>query len=134
MWFKVYVVDRNSNKPSDLSKVAYIELTDRDNEKVLKVKIPLVDGMGDGTFFFPTSLRSGTYNVVAYTRWMGNFSPDFYFQQEIKLVNPFVVPAVARTARPAYDIQFFPEGGNLVTGLKNNLAFRVVGKNGKGFW
>jgi hypothetical protein len=33
---------------------------------------------------------------------------------------------------PPYDIQFFPEGGNLVAGLKNCVGFRVVGKNGKG--
>jgi hypothetical protein len=64
---------------------------------------------------------------------MGNFEPDFYFHQTVKIVNPFVkLGHLVSAEKPAYDIQFFPEGGNLVAGLRNNLAFRVVGKNGKG--
>src|SRR5258706_3050869 len=31
MWFKIYLVDRNSNKLSNLSKVAYVELVTKDN-------------------------------------------------------------------------------------------------------
>ena len=33
---------------------------------------------------------------------------------------------------PEYDIQFFPEGGNLVKNVESKVAFRMTDKNGKG--
>ncbi len=133
IWLKVYLVNRNTNRLSDLSKVAYLEVLDKSNEPVLKTKIELTDGTGSGSVFLPASLTSGNYTIIAYTRWMQNFSADYYFHQTIKIVNPFVTPGYfANSERLAYDIQFFPEGGNLVTGLKSNVGFRVVGKDGKG--
>jgi hypothetical protein len=133
LWFKVYLVDGNSNKLSNLSKVAYLEVIDKNNLVTIKTKISLTDGMGSGSIFLPASLLSGKYNVVAYTRWMRNFNSDFFFHQAIEIVNPFTkLGRFAQSEKPMYDIQFFPEGGNLVAGLKNNIAFRVVGKNGKG--
>ena len=35
-------------------------------------------------------------------------------------------------ARPAIDIQFLPEGGTLVAGIKNLLGFKAIDENGKG--
>jgi len=64
---------------------------------------------------------------------MRNFHPDYYFQQPITLINTFTKLGLQpQTDKPDYDIQFFPEGGNLVSGLKSNVAFRVVDKDGKG--
>src|SRR6267142_6900898 len=48
MWFKIYLIDRTSNKLIDLSKIAYVELKDKDNATVLKAKIPLAGGIGNG--------------------------------------------------------------------------------------
>jgi len=90
MWFKIYLIDRTSNKLIDLSKIAYVELKDKDNATVLKAKIPLAGGIGNGSLFIPTSVISGNYNVIAYTRWMGNFNSDFYFHQGLKIINPFM--------------------------------------------
>ncbi len=133
LWFKAYLVERSSNKLSNLSKVVYLEMTDKNNEVVLKTKIQMTCGVGDGSVFLPTTLPSGNYNIVAYTQWMRNFSTDFYFRQTIRVINPFVkLGQFVASQKPAYDIQFFPEGGNLVVGLKSSVGFRAVGKNGKG--
>ena len=133
LWFKVYCVDGAFHRPLDVSKVAYVEVMDRDKKQVLQVKVTLMDGNGNGSIFLPAFLNSGHYLLRAYTQWMRNFDPDYYFQQPITLVNTFTKLGLKpRIDKPEYDIQFFPEGGQLVSGLKSKVAFLVVDKNGKG--
>ncbi|HZX73031.1 MAG TPA: hypothetical protein VFE57_01310, partial [Cyclobacteriaceae bacterium] len=133
MWFKVYAVDGTLHKPLDISAVAYLEIVDLTNHAVLQTKIALHNGAGDGSLFLPSSLSTGNYLLRAYTRWMKNFDPDFYFQQSFSILNTLRKPDVASEPEsPAFDIQFFPEGGNLVKGIKSKIAFRAIDKNGNG--
>ncbi len=113
--------------------VVYLEVIDKDKVSVLKTKISMTDGFGNGSLFLPSSISSGKFTILAYTRWMRNFSSEAYFQQLITIVNPFQrLEPQPKLETPAYDVQFFPEGGNMVDGLQNTIAFRVVGKDGKG--
>jgi hypothetical protein len=132
MWFKVYCVDGFSNKPLDISKVVYVEMLSDDNEPVLQRKIEMHDGIGSGSMFVPASLNVGNYKIRAYTNWMKNFSPDFYFHTTVSIVNTFVKPVVPVKTAPVYDAQFFPEGGDLVAGIRSRVAYRVTDKSGKG--
>jgi hypothetical protein len=133
MWFSVFSVDGILHQPNGLSKVIYLELVSKDKTSVLKTKIAMTGGHGDGSLFLPASIASGNYVLIAYSHWMRNFSPEAYFHLPITIVNPFVKLDNARTTSlPELDAQFFAEGGNLVEGLKNTVAFRVVGKDGKG--
>jgi hypothetical protein len=132
MWFKVYCVDGFSNKPLDISKVVYVEMLGEDNEPVLQRKIEMRDGIGSGSMFVPVSLSVGNYKIRAYTNWMKNFSPDFYFHAPVSIVNTFVKPIAPAKGTPVYDAQFFPEGGDLVAGIRSKVAFRVIDKSGKG--
>ena len=75
------------------------------------------DGTGNGSFMLPLTLNSGNYVVRAYTSWMKNFSPEFYFEAPVTIVNSFTSLGLAPVQeQAAYGIQFFPEGGNLVQG------------------
>jgi hypothetical protein len=133
MWFKINYVDGSFHQPLSLSKVAYLEVLDKENRPVLQTKVALADGAGNGSLFLPTTLGSGNYLVRAYTNWMKNFSPDYFFEKPVTIVNTFrklELPAVKDTL--AYDVQFFPEGGNLVRNLTSTVAFKTVGLNGKG--
>ncbi|WP_080057683.1 hypothetical protein [Spirosoma aerolatum] len=133
MWFKIYYVDGSFHKPLDLSKVAYIELLDKEQKSVLQTKVALTANGGDGTLFLPSSLNSGTYLMRAYTNWMKNFPASYFFEKTITIVNPFKPLTPSPTADVAdLDIQFFPEGGNLVDGLSSKVAFRAVNASGAG--
>ena len=132
IWFKLYVVDGTQHRPLDLSKVAYAEILDRANLPVLQAKIKLTDGRGNGSFFLPASLSSGQYKLRIYTNWMKNFSPEFYFDEVFTLVNPFVAPEPVSKSAATYTVDFFPEGGNLVSGIKSKVAFRILDQAGKG--
>lgn len=134
IWFKIFCLDASLHQPLDMSKVAYLEVLDKDHSPVLQTKVSLEEGKGHGSLFIPPFLQSGNYSVRSYTNWMKNFSPDFYFETTITIVNPFSKPTIAPASKStlAYDLQLFPEGGNLVKGIRNKVAFRAIGENGKG--
>ena len=133
VWFKIYYVDGALHHSIDISKVAYVEILDNNNQPLLQTKVALKDGKGDGSLFLPASINSGNYHVRAYTQWMRNFSPEFFFHKTISIVNAFrkLEADVAKAPKP-FSVQFFPEGGNLVYGLKSKVAFQGVNSNGKG--
>lgn len=128
IWFKVYCVDETSNKLSMMSKVAYVEIIDKDNKAILQAKISMDSGTGNGSFIIPSFVSSGNYIIRSYTKWMENFDADYFFQTSITIVNN-LKPGVAvssNTTEKKYYINFFPEGGNLVAGLTSKVAFKAV--------
>jgi len=134
-WFKIYNVDAFFNKPLGISKLAYIELLDKNNKPVLQAKVPLKDGDGNGSLQLPVSLVSGKYLLRAYTRWMKNFSPAWFFEKPITVINTRkIYEGDSLPQKSRYDIQFFPEGGNMVNGLQSKIAFRIVDQWGKGIY
>lgn len=132
IWFKVYCVDANTHKPLNISKVVYIDVIDNAQNPVLQAKIALKNGLGNGSLTVPLTIGNGNYKLRGYTNWMKNFGPDVFFEKQLTIINTLRSPDEAQTPALAYDVQFFPEGGNMVAGLTNNIGFKAVGQNGKG--
>ncbi len=133
VWFKVYLVDGFIHEPTTTSTVVYLEILDRDNTPILQTKISVQDGKGNGFIALPASLGSDNYSMRAYTNWMKNFDSDFYYQQLISIVNPF--RSLVKTDKKTdskLDIQFFPEGGQLVDGINSKITCRVVSETDGG--
>jgi hypothetical protein len=133
IWFKIYVVDASFHSAIDISKICYVELINSDKKSTLQGKIALTNGSGSGSFMLPSSIPSGNYLLRAYTHWMKNFSAGFYFEKSITIINPQKPPRwPVQTDSTLFDIQFFPEGGNLVNGLESKVAFKITDPNGRG--
>jgi hypothetical protein len=134
MWFKAYNVEGGSNSFIGMSKVAYFEVLDKENNAVAQTKFSLAEGKGHGSLIIPSTIASGIYKVRCYTNWMKNFSADYFFESTVSIVNPFVKFDANPDEKIAasYDAAFFPEGGYLVHGLQSKVGFRVVAQNGKG--
>jgi hypothetical protein len=132
-WFKTYLVDAALHKPFSLSKVAYVEILNRESKPVSQGKILVQNGIGNGSFFIPLSLPSGSYNIRAYTNWMKNSGPEYFFEKNITIINTQKRDrdSLVRST-PSYDIQFFPEGGTLVEGNTSVVAVKAVDETGKG--
>lgn len=134
LWFKLYVTDAVLHQPLSISKLAYVEVLDASHTQVLQAKIALNKGSGNGSLAIPISLNSGHYLIRAYTNWMKNAGADYFFEKQITIVNTHknrdtITANASATAPP--DIRFFPEGGNLVSGIPSILACRVQGADGK---
>jgi len=132
IWFKLYVVSGDDNKAIDLSKVAYVEILDKDQRSVLQTKIALDKGTGNGSLYIPLSFNSGVYRLRAYTNWMKNFDAGYYFEKPVAIVNSLKNLNKQAELSRNFDLQFFPEGGNLVQGIQSKVAFKIVDQSGKG--
>ena len=99
-----------------------------------KAKILIEKGTGNGSMYLPVSLASGNYQFRAYTNWMKNFSPDYFFNKNISIVNSLLKPENLQSNKAAvkYDVQFFPEGGQIIENLPGKVAFRAIDNQGKG--
>lgn len=146
LWMKLYLVDAATRRPGTLSRSAFVEILSDEQKPVLQARIALNSGTGNGSFQLPFSLHSGNYLLRAYTNWMKNSPAGSWFEKQLVILNTLrnnpaaatptaapITPAPA-SQRPTapYDIQFFPEGGNLVAGIPNHIAFRIIDSTGKG--
>ncbi|MGI4739008.1 MAG: hypothetical protein ACRYG7_27880 [Janthinobacterium lividum] len=133
MWLKLYAVDGAFHKPLALSAVAYVEVLNSLGQPVLQTQLALRDAICQGALNLPATLPTGRYVVRAYTSWMKNFDPEFYFQTPVTILNTFAASGPAAAApTPSYDVQFFPEGGQLVQGVASRVGFRVADAAGRG--
>ena len=130
IWFKIYLVDASFHELMDASRVVYVELISAEQKAVQQIKVDIQSGLGDGYVELPASLVSGNYLLRAYTNWMKNFSAEFYFEKNLSIINPSRNPSNIQASRlPMVD--FFPEGGNLVTGLESKIGFTTSQNKGK---
>jgi len=90
LYYKFYCVLSESLIPSTLSKVGYVDLINEHKEIVFQHKLALTNGTGFSEFFIPADLPSGNYKLVGYTNWMRNFGPNFFFKQDITVLNPYL--------------------------------------------
>jgi hypothetical protein len=133
LWFKIYDVDAFFHMPLAISSVAYVEVLDRNNQSVLNAKLSLNKGNGNGSIYLPATLNSGNYKLRAYTNWMKNFAPDYFFEKSVTIINPQAFNGTDTGQKIVkYNIGFFPEGGNLVNSLQSKVAFRVANQYGQG--
>jgi TonB-dependent SusC/RagA subfamily outer membrane receptor len=132
MWFKAYVVDGITHEADSLSRVLYVDLVDAAAGKVLATRtFRLEGGHAPGAWALADTLAPGRYAVRAYTNWMRN-QPEYVFRREFNLFaagQPAPEP-VQQTDRAS--VEFFPEGGTLVAGLENRVAFKALNALGRG--
>ncbi len=91
---KFRVVDGDC-KPSQLSKVGYVEISDTERP-YMQLKLALSDGSGVGKINIPDNIPSGIYELSAYTRYMRNEDRDVFFKKQITIINPRIWPDKAK--------------------------------------
>lgn len=134
IWFKVYRVNGMTHLPDSLGNLMYVELVNPDNQVLAVRHIRLQNGGGAGDFHLEPSWPAGNYLIRAYTHYMRNFDAAFFFQQEIKVWDAGMKAPVA-TEDPEsidFDVQFFPEGGDLVQDITSYVGIKAVNQAGLG--
>jgi hypothetical protein len=133
IWLKGYVVDAATLQPTAKSGVLYIDLLDANNEAVQRLTLKAVNGKANGDIILPANLREGTYTLTAYTQWMRNFGEESFFRKEINIITAQSETEEKQTqSAQKIDLQFFPEGGDLVQGLQSRVAFKATKPDGTG--
>jgi len=133
MYFRAYLTDADLNPENAKSGIIYVELSDAKKNLVKRVLLYSEQKEFAGQIQIPDSLPSANYHLRAYTNYMRNAGEDYFYHRDIYIGNP-VVPKQEIIPAKAFDYQvsFFPEGGQLLTGLTNKVAFKSLGNDGYG--
>lgn len=132
MYFKAFLVIGERHEVSRISSILHVDLIGPSNNIISNRLLKVSNGTAAGDFTLSDTLKSGIYRVRAYTRYMQNAS-DYFFDKPIMISgNGSNIANVDTHQAVDPDIQFFPEGGDLVLSLISKVAFKAVGVNGLG--
>ena len=158
--FKAYVKRMDSDRPSNISSVLYVELVNPIGDVCERRTLKVVDGIADGDIKLDSIVgASGFYEVRAFTRYMSNWGTSAAFSRVFPIFNKPKVEgnysnavidkvsfrhrlpntrvdedgkvAESTTDLEMNSVKFYPEGGDLVKGLTSRVAFTVTNKEGK---
>ena len=161
IWFSAHVTKATEGTVAD-SKVLYVELLSPTGVVLRQQKLQVIDGRCHGSLPLVDasvaeanakrgmlSYPSGYYEVRAYTRAMLNFDSQGCFsrvfpvykapEKEGDYANPqmdiYKGSGIERPETPertALTIDLLPEGGHLILGVPNRIAFKATGQDGLG--
>jgi hypothetical protein len=151
IWFKAYVATAPEHKLSPLSRILYVELLTPTGKIIDRRKLKIENGQGNDEFALPRTMHAGYYEIRAYTRYMLNFGDETLFsrvfpvgnyedEKEIKEKNwekiddrsPFYDKTrLPRKKAEKVNLNFYPEGGNMIAGLPTRVAFKATDEEGR---
>jgi hypothetical protein len=132
MYFKALVTLGEHHDPSKASGIVHVDLINPQNVIIRNIRLQLNNGLAWGDFALPDTLQAGAYRVRAYTRYMQNM-PDYFFDKTIPVASNINSGGMANKHLTAKaDMQFFAEGGDMITSLISKVAFKAIGTNGMG--
>ena len=133
LWLKAYLVDGIVHQADSISRPLYIRLTDEDGKLIEKKIIRLENGYGFGNFALTDSLAEGNYQITAFTNWMRNQPEEYFFRKNFSVFSPSITKKKEEVEAPVLaDLQFFPEGGYWIQGIRAKVGFKATDQNGKG--
>lgn len=130
IWFKAYIVA--DNLPGPISKTMYADLVDDRGSLLQRKMMPIIHSGAASSFGLPDTIQASRLFVRAYTKWMLNFDSMLIYTKPIQIIaakNISKKPATAIT----YNVQFFPESGDLVDNISSVVAFKANDSQGVPF-
>ena len=144
IWLKGYLVNGTTHESDTVSRVLYVELVDPVARRVrLRAQLRATDSYAPGQLLLPDSLVAGTYQLRGYTNFMRNEPEAYYFTKTLTIL-PSSASVSSSSVQPTFtagqtngaanrpDVQFLPEGGQLVAGIDSRVAFKAVNAAGFG--
>ncbi|MBP6025247.1 MG2 domain-containing protein [Ferruginibacter sp.] len=128
IWMKAWC--STIDGPTYLSRIIYIDLVD-EKGNVIQKNMYQLDSLGStgATFTIPEKTVTGNYSINAYTLWMLNF-PEFIFRKNIFIYGDDFKQNEKSKKTASLQLIFFPEGGDLIAGVDNRVAFKATDNNG----
>jgi len=138
IWFKAYLLDGQSlSLVSDIQNL-HIELIDIEGKITQKQVLLCKYGETSGSITISDTSVTGPFVIRAYTDYQKNFGEEVFFHKTIRISeakNSFEIESektAIEKGKPEIDVSFFPEGGFLLTGTQNLIAFKAVDRTGRG--
>ena len=141
MWFKAYLMDRQTLALSDRSKTLYLQMRSKTGDVVWSEKYPLTAGRGDGHVYIGDKWQQGEYFIEGYTRSSFTTNSTIAIRpRRVRVMDRITqMDSISSEAVRQDSIQrlsaihrfdLFPEGGNLIDGVNAVVAFKATYGNG----
>ncbi|HLT49387.1 MAG TPA: hypothetical protein VKZ90_02975 [Aequorivita sp.] len=118
--YKAFNLDA-ANKESKLSKILYVSLRNESDSVVFSHKLKVEDGMANGDFFIPSTLKSGVYNLIGYTNFSRNNLQEAYFKKNIYIINTFIKPTDIKKTADTVKVKFASKSTSEFSNVKSNV-------------
>lgn len=137
IWFRAYLLDAILHTPSIRDTYVYLELTNPVDSVVARVLISRDADGYNGYLDLSTDLAGGNYILRGYTNRndqqasTGESFENPVYHRNIRLFSTRKSDEPTQATTPAeFSITFYPEGGQLVEGVKNRVAFKALNPDG----
>lgn len=133
LWFKGYQLDAQTFGLSDKSKTLYLQMVNSEDSVVWQEKYPIENGIVSGHVYIDEKLSEGDYFLEGYTKYSfyKNDTIGMTPHRKIKIVKSISRSRMTELLKDTtFRFEVFPEGGNLVSGLPSNLAFKATDGRG----
>ncbi|MCY4780675.1 hypothetical protein ORI89_13535 [Sphingobacterium sp. UT-1RO-CII-1] len=140
LWFKAYTVNVQNQLLSNIDQTLHVQLVHSATDSVVWEELyPIEQGITSGHIYLNNTFPKGTYWLCAYSAHSLKKEQDHFIDvRKIELVEDFKELTGDKSNNqklndsPDNRIQFnlFPEGGNLLAGVDNKVAFKAIGSDG----
>ena len=87
MWFKAYLT-LDHHQPSTLSKIIYVDVVGARDTVITSLKLQVKNSVAWASIpLSQYTFKKGNYHVIAYTTWMNNAGPAYFFNKNIAIGN-----------------------------------------------
>ncbi|HTQ66934.1 MAG TPA: hypothetical protein VMI12_19210 [Puia sp.] len=128
IWFKAYLF--TGSDPSLVSKNFYTDLSDAKGNVIQRRIAPVFESTSSGSFIIPNDFKGNYVHLRGYTSWMMNFDTAFIFEKDIHILNRVRDSSGTISSPAESSLHFFPEGGDIIASLENNVAFMATDSHG----
>ena len=87
IWFRAHLVSAATHQPNTKSQFVYVELIDKSDSVITRIKTKRNPLGAAGKIAIAPEIAPGEYMIRAYTYWMQNATPDFFFHKKIYIGN-----------------------------------------------
>ena len=132
MYIRAYLTDMHLSQENAESRIIYVELSNNQKNLIKRILLYSEENEYAGQIQLPDSLTPTAYHLRAYTNWMRNSGEEYFYHRDIYIGNISEQPQESSSQKFDYQVSFFPEGGNLLAGFSNKIAFKALGNDGFG--
>ncbi len=123
IWCKVFMLDGATHRAFAATPVVYLDWISPGGTILKTFTLQTKGGNASLDIVTTSKDTTGSYTLRAYTRYQRNFEPEYLFQKPIRLLDLRGDQDTEVDTAKDFSLQFFPEGGHLIAGMENTIAF-----------
>ncbi len=145
IYFQSYVRNTFSGAFESSSTAMYALLFNEQHQVIDSSRFRITNAMSPGWLVIPIDAKPGIFHFTAFTSQMQNFDPLDAFHLDLRVDTPLMQISLYNDKKETFrvknfsipssdeylDLRFLPEGGNLISGLEQVIAFNAVDRYGE---